>query len=112
MPPWIQVVTTLPDREVALAISRRLVELGLAACVQVGGPVTSTYRWQEKIETSDEWVCVAKCRSDQFAAIEREIVRLHPYEVPEIVAVPIVAGSQSYLDWLTTETERPAADPE
>ncbi len=109
MTPFVQIITTTPDHKLALAIAQRLVELRLAACVQVGGPVTSTYRWQGKIETADEWVCISKCRADQFSEIERAITQLHPYEVPEIVAVPIVAASDSYLRWLADET-RAAAD--
>ena len=104
MTTFLQVITTTPDRTLALAIAARLVETRLAACVQVGGPVSSTYRWQEKIETAEEWVCVSKCRADQFGDVERVIAELHPYEVPEIVAVPILTGSTKYLHWLADET--------
>ena len=109
---FIQVITTTPDRKLALAIAERLIETRLAACVQVGGPVTSTYRWQEKIETAEEWVCLGKCRADQFAEIERAIQQLHPYDVPEIIAVPILAGSDSYLSWLAAETAPTSNQPE
>jgi periplasmic divalent cation tolerance protein len=104
---YIQVITTTPDRDMALAIARELIAKRLAACVQIGGPVTSTYRWQGNIETSEEWLCVGKCRAEHFATVEQTITRLHSYDVPEIVAVPIVAGSQSYLDWLADETAQP-----
>lgn len=112
MTEFIQVITTTPDRPLALAIAERLVEARLAACVQVGGPVTSTYRWQEKIETAEEWYCVSKCRADQFDEVERAIAAVHPYEVPEIIAVPILAGSAKYLGWLAEETRPPAARSE
>jgi periplasmic divalent cation tolerance protein len=72
--------------------------------VQIVGPITSTYRWQGKIETSEEWQCWAKSRGELYAQIEQAIRRLHPYEVPEILAVPVVAGSDSYLKWLREET--------
>jgi periplasmic divalent cation tolerance protein len=104
MPDYIQVVTTTASRDEAERIARSLVEERLAACVQIVGPITSTYRWQGKIETSEEWQCWAKSRGELYAQIEQAIRRLHPYEVPEILAVPVVAGSDSYLKWLREET--------
>lgn len=100
----IQVVTTAPTRELALQIAAELVEQRLAACVQVGGPITSTYRWQGKIETAEEWVCIAKCQQQSLADIETAIARLHPYDTPEIIALPISGGSQKYLQWIGDET--------
>jgi periplasmic divalent cation tolerance protein len=99
----IQVLTTTPSREEAERIARALVEERWAACVQVLGPITSTYRWQGAIETSQEWLCVAKSRRGLFAGIEKAVRRLHPYQVPEILAVPVVAGSADYLAWLDQE---------
>ena len=96
----IQVITTTETEEDARRIALALVEARLAACVQVRGPITSTYRWEGKIETGGEWQCVAKTRADLFARVEEAIVGLHPYEVPEILAVPIVAESRSYAQWL------------
>ena len=104
MPDYIQVVTTTASRDEAERIARSLVEERLAACVQIVGPITSTYRWQGKIETSEEWQCWAKSRGELYAQIEQAIRRLHPYEVPEILAVPVVAGSEGYLKWLREET--------
>ena len=104
MTAYIQVVTTTARREEAERIARELVETHLAACVQIVGPITSTYRWQGKIETGEEWQCWAKTRGDLFARVEEAIRRIHPYEVPEILAVPVVAGSASYLAWLDAET--------
>ena len=101
----VQVITTTERKEDAEAIARRLVEERLAACVQIIGPITSTYRWKGKIETSQEWQCWAKSRRDRYEQIERAITRLHPYDVPEILAVPITAGSRSYLAWLDEEVE-------
>jgi periplasmic divalent cation tolerance protein len=107
MSEFIQIIATTPNRELALEIARDLVAKRLAACVQVGGPITSTYRWQGKVETAEEWVCIGKCRLEHFASIEAAIRQLHPYEVPEIVAVPITAGSEQYLKWIADETEQP-----
>jgi periplasmic divalent cation tolerance protein len=100
MPDYIQIVTTVERREDAERIAAALVQRRLAACVQVTGPITSTYRWQGKTETSQEWQCQAKSRLDLYEAIEQAIRSLHPYEVPEILAMPIIAGSADYLAWL------------
>ncbi|MGA2256684.1 MAG: divalent-cation tolerance protein CutA [Thermoguttaceae bacterium] len=101
---YIQVVTTTALREEAERIARELVEAHLAACAQIVGPIISTYRWQGKIETCEEWQCWAKTRGELFARVEEAIRRIHPYEVPEILAVPVVAGSSRYLAWLDAET--------
>jgi periplasmic divalent cation tolerance protein len=100
---YIQIVTTTAGREEAQTIARALVEERLAGCVQVLGPITSTYRWKGAIETSEEWQLWIKSRSELFTQIEQTIRRLHSYEVPEIIAVPILAGSESYLAWLGSE---------
>ncbi|MBN2472982.1 MAG: divalent-cation tolerance protein CutA [Pirellulales bacterium] len=100
MTDYVQVVTTTEHRQDAEAIAHSLVELRLAACVQIVGPVTSTYRWQGAIETGQEWQCWAKSRRQRYEEIEEAIRRLHPYEVPEILAVPILTGSAGYLAWL------------
>ncbi len=105
MTDYIQVVTTTERKEDAELIARRLVEERLAACVQVLGPITSTYRWEGKIETSQEWQCWAKSRRSLYSEIEATIRRLHPYEVPEVLAVPVVDGSQDYLNWLAGEVK-------
>jgi periplasmic divalent cation tolerance protein len=97
---YIQVVTTTEHRDDAEAIARMLVEERLAACVQIVGPITSVYRWQGKIETAQEWQCLAKSRRDLFVRIQAAIKRLHPYQVPEIIAVPMLDGSAEYLAWL------------
>ena len=101
---YIQVVTTTARREEAQRIALELIEAELAACVQVVGPVTSTYRWRGKIEIDEEWQCWAKTRGGLFDRVAEAIRRIHPYEVPEIVALPIVAGSASYLAWLEVQT--------
>ena len=105
MTEYIQVITTTEKREDAERIARKLVEARLAACVQVLGPIRSTYRWKGAIETAEEWQCVAKSRADLFDRIDAAIRAVHPYDVPEILAVPIAAGSRAYLEWLDGETE-------
>ncbi len=108
MPEYIQVVTTTEHRKDAEAIARALVEERLAACVQVIGPISSTYRWRGEIQTAQEWQCWAKSRRDLYQEIEKAIRRLHPYEVPEILAVPVLAGNASYLAWLDEEVRTAA----
>jgi periplasmic divalent cation tolerance protein len=97
---YIQVVTTTEHRDDAEAIARMLIEERLAACVQIVGPITSIYRWQGKIETTQEWQCQAKSRRDLYDRIEVAIKRVHPYEVPEIIVIPILAANIEYLSWL------------
>jgi periplasmic divalent cation tolerance protein len=103
---YIQVLTTTARKEEAEQIARDLVEKQLAACVQIVGPIVSTYRWQGKIETDEEWQCWCKTRGDLYARVEEAIRAIHPYEIPEILAMPIVAGSERYLAWLDAETAR------
>ena len=100
MPEYLQVMTTVATREAADKIAASLVEQRLAACVQVMGPISSTYRWQGAVQTSQEWLCLAKSRRDLYPQMEEAIRRVHPYQVPEILAIPVIAGSPSYLAWL------------
>ena len=109
MSEYIQVVTTTQRREDADRIARALVEARLAACVQVAGPITSTYRWRGKIETAEEWQCWAKSRRELYDEIEQAIRHIHPYEVPEILALPILAGGADYLAWLEAELRQEGA---
>ena len=97
---FLTILTTTDRKVSADALARALVERKLAACVQVMGPVESTYRWKGKVETTAEWVCVIKSRSTLYETVEQAIREVHPYEVPEIFAIPIVRGSQAYLSWL------------
>ncbi len=96
----IQVATTTETKDDAQRIAAALVDRRLAACVQVHGPVASTYRWQGQVATADEWVLVAKSRTDRYKDLEQAIRELHPYDEPEIIATEIVAGSASYLRWI------------
>ena len=98
------VLTQLPDRASADALARRLVERRLAACVNVGAPVDSLYHWHGQIETATEVPVMIKTRRDHYPSIEAEIRGQHPYELPEIIAVPITHGLPGYLAWITAET--------
>jgi periplasmic divalent cation tolerance protein len=96
----VQVQTTVAQRADAERIAHDLVSRRLAACVQIVGPIRSVYRWQGRVETTEEWLCVAKTRADRFPALEAAILALHRYEVPEIVALPITAANATYIAWL------------
>ncbi len=100
MSEYLQVTTTTGTRHDAEQIAAELVSRRLAGCVQVGGPITSTFRWQGKVETAEEWVCLVKTSVAQLPAIQELLKTIHPYEVPEVIATPIVAGSEAYLKWL------------
>ena len=101
----IQVLTTAPSQEEAARIARALVEERLAACVQVLGPIASTYRWQGAIETSQEWLCIVKTAKGLYPEVEQAVRRVHSYQVPEILAVEVTAGSADYLAWLAGEVK-------
>ena len=103
---YIQVFTTVEKREDARKIAGQAVENRLAACAQVLGPITSTFWWDNKIDEAEEWLLIMKTRNDLYDDLEKLIRELHPYEVPEILASPIVSGYQGYLDWLDREVRK------
>ena len=103
---YIQVSTTVGTKEDADKIAKTLVERRAAACVQVIGPIRSTYRWKGRLEEATEWLCVMKTREDLYADLEASLKALHPYEVPEIVAVPVTRGNEGYLRWIDEETQK------
>ncbi len=107
---YLTVFTTTGKRTDADRIARMLVEERLAACVQVIGPIESTYRWEGKVETSQEWLCLIKSTSALYETLEGRLKETHPYETPEIVALPIVRGSQTYLSWLHDTLEGCSSD--
>lgn len=102
----IQVFTTFDNLAAAEQLARQLVENRLAACVQISGPMSSIYRWQGTTETAQEWACTIKTRRELFPQLESSIQSLHPYDQPEIIALPIVAGSAGYLNWVEEETRQ------
>jgi periplasmic divalent cation tolerance protein len=100
VPDCCQVTTTLPDRAAADRIAARLVEERWAACAQVAGPIDSTYRWEGRIERANEWYCHLKTTRARVAGLRARLRSLHPYDTPEIVAVPLVDGDPDYLRWI------------
>jgi periplasmic divalent cation tolerance protein len=99
------VTTTLPDKIAAEDLASRVIEERLAACAQVVGPVSSTYRWQGEIRRSTEWFCHLKTTAARLPELTGRIRNLHPYEVPEIIAVAIVDADPDYLRWIQTQVE-------
>lgn len=100
---YLQVFIAVPDKRTASRITRVLLKERLAACIQLIGPITSWYHWQGKLERSREWLCIAKTKTQHYRELEQRVQGIHPYEVPEIIALPISAGWRKYLDWLETE---------
>lgn len=98
------VLTNLPDREAAAKLARALIEEKLAACVNILAACTSVYRWQGVVENADEIPVLIKTTSERYAALQDAICRLHPYELPEIIAVPLSHGLPGYLQWVADET--------
>jgi len=98
------VLTSLPDRETAVKLARSLVTGRLAACVNVGAPVESMYHWRGQIETATEVPLLIKTRRDLYEAVQAAILAAHPYELPEVIAVPVSHGFNRYLDWIGAET--------
>jgi periplasmic divalent cation tolerance protein len=100
----IQIVTTADNRSILEKIGRNLVEKRLIACAQILGPIQSIYRWKGTVENANEWLLLMKSKASLYPAIEEEIRRQHPYELPEIIAIDIDKGLAGYLDWIANET--------
>jgi len=109
LPPdaFVAVLVTVPSEEVATKLANVLVGEKLVACVNILPGVRSIYAWQGKICDDAELLCVLKTRAGLFGAVRDRVVALHPYEVPEVIALPLVAGHRPYLDWLQKETQTP-----
>jgi periplasmic divalent cation tolerance protein len=101
MTDYVQVLTTAGSEEEARRICDSLIEARLAACVQVAGPVSSTYRWQGKVEREREWQCLAKTEARLYGEVEAAIREVHSYEEPEVLAMPVLRGSAGYLSWVS-----------
>jgi len=106
MTEYIVVLSTVSDESKAHEIARALVEARLAACVTVSPPCRSLYWWEEKIADEKECVLVIKTRAALYEDLEKKLKEIHPYQVPEVIALPILRGSEKYLEWLKTETRR------
>ena len=102
----IVVLSACDSEEQAVQIARSLVEKHLAACVNILPGVRSIYRWKDVVEDATEFVLVIKSRRDLFSALKSEIEKIHSYELPEAIALPIVDGSEAYLSWLDRELPR------
>lgn len=100
----IVILVTAGSETEAETIARALVEEQLAACVNILSPVRSIYRWEGKIADDREWLLVIKTRAERFSAVEARVKALHSYQVPEVIALPIVQGSDAYMRWLLEET--------
>lgn len=105
MADYVQVLTTTGSKEEAERISAVLIERRLAACVQVLGPLASRYRWRSDVEEAKEWQCVAKTIAALYPQVEEVIREVHSYEEPEVIAIPILAGSPGYLAWIDESVE-------
>lgn len=100
----ILVLTNVPDRAVADALAKALLDDRLAACVTIGGPVDSIYHWRGRIETGRELPVAIKTHPALYSHVEGAIRKIHPYDTPEILAIPVVRGDARYLDWIAAET--------
>jgi periplasmic divalent cation tolerance protein len=107
MAEYVQVLTTVAAEEEATKIGAALLERRLVACAQTIGPITSRYRWQGKLEEQREWQLLAKTEAGLYPEVETAIRDSHSYEEPEILAIPVLAGSRGYLDWISAGVDNP-----
>ena len=101
------VYCTCPDQATAEHIAETLVDERLAACVNLVSGLTSIYRWQGQIQRDAEWLLIIKTRRTVYSLLEARLCELHPYEIPEIIALPIQTGLADYLDWIVDSTGAP-----
>jgi periplasmic divalent cation tolerance protein len=106
----IAIITNLPDSESAFNLARTLVACRLAACVNVLAPATSFYRWEGREEEASEVPVLIKSTAERYPDLERAILELHPYSLPEIIALPVVQGLERYLGWIEAECKPGGAD--
>lgn len=99
------VLTTLPNAEAASKLSKTLVDERLAACANILPAIRSVYRWQGKVQEEAEVLVLLKTRQERFGRLKARVLELHPYDVPEVIAIRIDDGHQPYLDWVTDATE-------
>jgi periplasmic divalent cation tolerance protein len=104
---FVVVFVTAPNAELAAALAKTLVTEKLVACVNIVPGLRSIYAWEGKVCDESEVLCVLKTRRALFAAVRERVIELHPYQVPEIIALPLVEGSAPYLAWLRDETLEP-----
>jgi periplasmic divalent cation tolerance protein len=109
--PALLVMVTAPDQTSAAAIGRALVQEGLAACVNLVGPIRSIYRWEGAVADEAEYLLLIKTRRELYTALETRVRALHSYQVAEVIALPIECGSAPYLHWLAQVTGAPGREP-
>ncbi|MCS7058516.1 MAG: divalent-cation tolerance protein CutA [Meiothermus sp.] len=102
---YLIVLCTVPSGETGLSIARTLVHEGLAACVNLLPGLTSVYRWEGQVEENPEQLLLIKTKEEAYPALEQRIQELHPYQVPEVVAIRVERGLPAYLDWLKSSTQ-------
>lgn len=108
---FLEVVTTTARCSEARRIARTLVEERLAACVQVVGPIHSTYRWRGRVETDAEWLCLVKTTRARYRQLAARIRSIHSYKTPQLVALPVIGGSADYLAWLAAAVKPRRRNP-
>ncbi len=106
MSDFVVVLITAPNEEEAAKMANDLVTSRLAACVNIFRNIRSIYRWQGKVEDEAEVLMIVKTRQELFRDLETRVKELHPYTVPEIIALPVIEGSAEYLQWLSQETTK------
>jgi periplasmic divalent cation tolerance protein len=111
MADYIQVLTTVGSEQEAERVASALLDQQLAACVQIVGPIISRYRWQGELERAEEWQCLAKTEAALYDQVEAAVRSAHSYEEPEILAIPVLAGSKGYLDWVSASVTPQAPEP-
>jgi periplasmic divalent cation tolerance protein len=103
---FIMVYVTTSSKAEAEKIAQTLLEERLIACANIVGPVSSHFHWNGKVDCQEEFLMILKSHADLFAGLEERVRALHSYEVPEVIAVPIVDGSKSYFDWMSGVLKR------
>jgi len=104
--PYRLAITTCPNAEIADTIASTLVQERLAACVNILPGVRSVYEWQGRLEKAQELVLLIKSRDDKLNALETRLLELHPYELPELIVVPVSGGLAPYLSWIETQLDK------
>lgn len=99
------VLTTFDNPEDAHRMARSLLQKRFSACIQILGPIRSFYHWKGKEEEAEEWLCLIKTTQELYPQLEAVILEQHPYETPEVVAIPVVGGSRGYLEWVRQEVD-------
>lgn len=106
----VQITTTVDSKATAIQLAESIVTERLASCAQIQGPIESVYWWQDKIDHATEWYCHFKTTKLLIETLRTRVVKLHPYEVPEVIVVPIVGGHPPYEKWVASQTRHPTSD--